>query len=359
MPRATFSPDDLNITLPNTAIDDEAVDRPGGRSLKEIEREKWLLRKLGFSFFIFGCINNVLYVIILSAALDLVPPSTPKGIIAFCNIAPALVAKVAWPYVLKGRIRYARRLIGCCLLSTLGMLVIALFDSLFMRLLGIGLASFSSGLGELSFLQLSTTYAPPSIAGFGVGYFASGTGAAGLVGALLWWELRGLGIRIGVGLSSVMPLLIPITYLYVLPKASAFLFATTPGYEEILSSPMETEALPYTPLATAEDEVGEEEGSQPSGPKYGVALSINDKWRLVKPMLTKYMFPLFCVYLVRISPTLLYPFHLQKGHWLLSKIIHSHITPPPHAGGTIHPYRHHLLRLIYISSIPHLLVSLR
>jgi len=34
-------------------------------------------------------------------------------------------------------------------------------------------------------------------------YFASGTGAAGLVGALLWWEMRGLGVRIGVGISSV------------------------------------------------------------------------------------------------------------------------------------------------------------
>lgn len=65
----------------------------------------------------------VLYVIILSAALDLVPASTPKGIIAFCNIAPSLGAKVAWPYLLKGRIRYAKRLTGCCLLSVLGMLV--------------------------------------------------------------------------------------------------------------------------------------------------------------------------------------------------------------------------------------------
>jgi len=34
-------------------------------------------------------------------------------------------------------------------------------------------------------------------------YFASGTGAAGLVGAFLWWELRGLGVRVGVGLSAV------------------------------------------------------------------------------------------------------------------------------------------------------------
>ncbi|KAG6889395.1 hypothetical protein C0992_005479 [Termitomyces sp. T32_za158] len=134
---------------------------------------------------------------------DLVPPSTPKGIIAFVNIAPALVAKIGWPYLLKGRIRYTKRLIGCCLLSSIGMIVVAAFDSLNMRLLGIGLASFSSGLGELTFLQLSTTYAPPSVAGRSVGYFASGTGAAGLVGAFLWWEVRNLGVRVGVGVSII------------------------------------------------------------------------------------------------------------------------------------------------------------
>lgn len=72
-----------------------------------------------------GCSHKavVLYVIILSAALDLVPPSTPKGIIAFWNIAPSLVAKFSWPYILKGRIRYVRRLVGCCFLSVTGMIV--------------------------------------------------------------------------------------------------------------------------------------------------------------------------------------------------------------------------------------------
>jgi len=34
-------------------------------------------------------------------------------------------------------------------------------------------------------------------------YFASGTGAAGLAGAFLWWELRSFGVPVGVGLSSV------------------------------------------------------------------------------------------------------------------------------------------------------------
>ena len=103
----------------------------------------------------------VLYVIILSAALDLVPPSTPKGIIAFWNIAPSIVAKFSWPYLLKGRIRYVRRLIGCCFLSVIGMIVshrldpsvspsrlpqvVATSEGLSPRLFGIGCASFASG----------------------------------------------------------------------------------------------------------------------------------------------------------------------------------------------------------------------
>ncbi|KAF5313328.1 hypothetical protein D9611_008647 [Ephemerocybe angulata] len=303
------------------------------------DREQKLMTKLGFSFFMFGLINNgefsitfkrVLYVIILSAALDLVPPSTPKGIIAFCNIAPALVAKVAWPYILKGRIRYARRLIGCCTLSFLGMLIIAFFDGLFVRLLGICFASFSSGLGELTFLQLSTTYSPPTVAGHAVGYFASGTGAAGLVGAFLWWEVRGLGVRLGVGMSSVMPFLIPLTFFFLLPHNSAFLFSITPTvYDDQFSPPPALSALPYTPIAEAEDEEGEEEGTFAPGPTKGIHLSVADKIRLVKPLLLKYMLPLFCVYLFEytinqgIGPTLLYAVPSKESSWLLSKIIHS------------------------------------
>ncbi|ESK92301.1 hypothetical protein Moror_4699 [Moniliophthora roreri MCA 2997] len=287
-----------------------------------------LLRRLGFSFFLFGLINNVLYVIILSAALDLVPPSTPKGIIAFCNIAPALVAKVGWPYFLKGRIRYVKRLVGCCALSSIGMLVVAFFDSLFARLFGICLASFSSGLGELTFLQLSTTYAPPSIAGHSIGYFASGTGAAGLVGAFLWWELRGFGVRVGVGLSSVLPLIIPLTYFFLLPSNDSFLYTSIPSLDEEYGISSAAATLPYTPLATNEDELGEE-GRTPLELKRNVALSISDKWHLVKPLLAKYMLPLFCVYLFEytinqgIAPTLLYPVPAADDYPLLSKIIHS------------------------------------
>lgn len=79
--------------------------------------------------------------------------------------------------------------------------------TLLLRLAGISLASFSSGLGEMTYLQLSTVYgsldSPIDLGGVAVGWFASGTGAAGLVGAGLWWVLRGLGVRVGLLICSV------------------------------------------------------------------------------------------------------------------------------------------------------------
>ena len=100
--------------------------------------------------------------------------------------------------------------------------------------------SVLTGLGELTFLQMSTTYAPPSVAGHSLGYvsapthpsegihagqhryFASGTGAAGLVGAFMWWEVRSLGVRTGVGLSSVNIPFHPVKYqIYMSPSMPA------------------------------------------------------------------------------------------------------------------------------------------
>ena len=41
-----------------------------------------------------------------------------------------------------------------------------------------------------------------------------------------------------------------------------------------------------------EEEGEEEEASFPSGPRRGIALTAGDKWRIVKPLLMRYMLPL-------------------------------------------------------------------
>lgn len=65
----------------------------------------------------------VLYVIILSAALDLVSADTPKGVVALFNIFPALITKVVWPLLSNGKIRYTRRVGLCTICSWFGIMV--------------------------------------------------------------------------------------------------------------------------------------------------------------------------------------------------------------------------------------------
>jgi battenin len=122
---------------------------------------------------------------------------------------------VFWPLISNGQIQYRRRVGFCTAISWIGIVVsmehpnstntkiIALSGSVPPRLLGISLASFSSGLGELTFLQLTTTLPTRDSSRTALGAWASGTGAAGIAGAALWWLLRGLGVKGGLGISSV------------------------------------------------------------------------------------------------------------------------------------------------------------
>ena len=91
-----------------------------------------------------------------------------------------------------------------------------------------------------------------------------------------------------------MPFLIPLTYFFLLPHSSAFLFPVTPTvHDDYFTPPPALSALPYTPLGAADDdEEGEEEGTYAPGPTKGVHLTVADKVRLVSPLLLKYMLPL-------------------------------------------------------------------
>ena len=132
-------------------------------------------------------------------------------------------------------------------------------------------------------------------------YFASGTGAAGLVGAFMWWQVRGLGVRLGVGLSSVcaqimpstiskafpqvLPFVTPLTYYFLLPSKDAFFPLGAFEYTGSNRPP----ASEYIPIP-AQEPVAEDEEDLPS--LKGVSLTLADKWHLVQPLLLKYMLPL-------------------------------------------------------------------
>lgn len=258
-----------------------------------------------------------------------------------------------------------RRIYGCSLLSFVGILVspvvyapchtrsqsmqmVAFSASLSIRLVGIAIASFSSGLGEMTYLQLSTVYGRASggrLAGIAVGWFASGTGCAGLAGAGLWWVLRGLGVKEGLLICSVLPLCMALTYAILLPPPAE-----------------STTGASYAPVATSEEDENEVDGEidpfddtriDPSRPELvrslsermqaltqkavadprlasrKVHLTTADKVALARPLFVKYMLPLFFVYLAEytintgVAPTLLYPPPTRAQSLFLSSIIKS------------------------------------
>ena len=75
------------------------------------------------SFFLLGLLNNMMYVVILTAAQELRPSQVPTGLLAFTNITPALIAKAVFPYLMKGEIKYRSRVWTCTFMAFIGMLV--------------------------------------------------------------------------------------------------------------------------------------------------------------------------------------------------------------------------------------------
>lgn len=168
-----------------------------------------------------GLINNVLYVIILSAALDLVGPNVPKAVVLLADVMPSFLLKLCAPYFIHV-VPYSLRVTLFVLTSTGGMLLIALTppytdgNTITTKLAGVVLASLSSGAGELSFLGLTHYYGLSSLAAW-----SSGTGGAGLVGAGAYAVATtsiGLSVKTSLLASAFLPVVMLVSFFVVLPR---------------------------------------------------------------------------------------------------------------------------------------------
>jgi battenin len=160
-------------------------------------------------------------VIILSAALDLVGPTIPKGVVLLADVIPSFVTKLCAPYFIQS-VPYSIRILVFVGLSATGMLLIGLTPAytdggtVSTKMAGVILASLSSGGGELSFLGLVHYYGPFSLAAWG-----SGTGGAGLVGAgayALATTTLGFSVRSTILTSACLPAVMLLSFFVILPR---------------------------------------------------------------------------------------------------------------------------------------------
>jgi battenin len=281
--------------------------------------------------------NNVLYVIILSSALDLVGPSIPKSLVLLFDVLPSLITKLVAPYLLH-LIPYNVRIVVLVVIpSACGMLLIALSpgggsskpgtntSTIAIKMVGVMLASFASGAGELTFLGLTHYYGRWSLAAWG-----SGTGAAGLVGAGAYVAATtwiGLSVRTSLLVFSALPLGLLVCWFGVLPKGP--LLQRSVGEYQAVSAPVEpSEEHSQDQEADDIEEIDNDEASQlmtrsssnliasEAHSVYHLAYehpSFAQNLARVKKLLVPYMAPLFLVYLSEylinqaVSPTLLFP----------------------------------------------------
>lgn len=246
------------------------------------------------SYWFLGLTNNFAYVIMLSAAHDILSEGTngtdvPKqnstnrydcnelstGAILLADILPGIAIKLVAPFFVH-RIKYWKRVVVVIIANSCSFLLVSLTPGNLKPLifLGVMAASFSSSFGEITFLSLSTLYSRSlSITGW-----ASGTGAAGLIGSFGYAALTSLGLSPSV--TILMMLFIPVlmTFSYIaLPSVD---FARSRVYSELHTD-------------------SEEENKDESGVENVSGISnhgtFKEKFKLIPPLL-KFMIPLFLVY---------------------------------------------------------------
>ncbi|KAK4198128.1 batten's disease protein Cln3 [Triangularia verruculosa] len=272
------------------------------------------------AFWLFGLINNILYVLLLTAAQDLVGPSVPKALVLLADVMPSFLTKLVAPYFIH-LVPYSIRILVLVALSSGGMLLVALTpttQSVGVKMVGVMIASLSSGGGELSFLGLTHYYGVNSLAAWG-----SGTGAAGLVGAglyVLMTDWLGMSVRNSLLVSALMPGIMLLSFFVILPRERIKQSNGTSGYEPL-------PGLDRDDSAEGEREIDASAASaallSEPGPSSVTAYHSNSAaakstsfWTNLgraKSLFWPYMLPLLLVYVAEytinqgVAPTLLYP----------------------------------------------------
>lgn len=173
--------------------------------MKRLENlwEKYFSQFVLVAFWLLGLCNNFAYVIMLSAAHDILSTDDDNktnttgnqttgnhtnkfdcndlstGTILLADIVPGICIKLIAPLFVH-RFKYSSRVVIVIIANALSFLLVALPPKELKPVvfLGVMLASFGSSFGEITFLSLSTLYITSlSLTGWG-----SGTGAAGLIG---------------------------------------------------------------------------------------------------------------------------------------------------------------------------------
>ncbi|KAG5683414.1 hypothetical protein PVAND_012697 [Polypedilum vanderplanki] len=156
------------------------------------------------AYWIFGLCNNFGYVVMLTAAKDILQELgsssevhhgssnrpcnlVSTGAVLLADVIPGLCIKFLSPFL---PFWHATRISISCLIAIGGFIVVGFATEQWIALTGVAMTSFASGLGEPTFLAYSAFFNKNVIS-----TWSSGTGGAGIFGALAYSVLREIGLN--------------------------------------------------------------------------------------------------------------------------------------------------------------------
>ncbi|GBL83157.1 Battenin [Araneus ventricosus] len=243
-------------------------------------------------FWLLGLCNNYPYVIMLSAAYDLLYPKTEGGVqlnvtstnVTRCNeistgailladILPSLFIKLVAPFIV---LRTQFRVMIAVVLCAASFIITSFSTSHWVTFLGVICAALSSGLGEVTYLSYSSFFDKDVVS-----TWSSGTGGAGVIGALSYASLKEFfDLRTTLRIMLITPVLTAVTFWILIVHPTSL----KDGCQSCLCSSERKPILAGDIDVSSKDYVSKSK-----------SYTFAKKLSLVKPLL-KYMIPLGLVY---------------------------------------------------------------
>ena len=145
---------------------------------KRNERERF---RTVLAFFIFGTLTYATYSLIIAGTQDILAGTyIQTSLVLVANIGPYFLVTLVAPSFMQ-RIAYFPRISTVFICGITGFITVVFAKKVFWKLIGVGVASIGYGVGEVTFLALSSFYHEIAL-----NAYSSGTGA-GFVLAPLYY----------------------------------------------------------------------------------------------------------------------------------------------------------------------------
>ncbi|XP_072273373.1 battenin [Pyxicephalus adspersus] len=224
--------------------------------------------------------------------------------VLLADILPTLIIKFTAPFYLEN-IPYNYRVCVCIITAASSFLIVSFSTNIAVSLLGVVFASVSSGLGEITFLSLTAFFYSDVVS-----YWSSGTGGAGILGALSYLGLTAAGLspRNSLLVMLLIPTLLLVSYFIILLPPSSLprwrFCERSRSFPPADQRPLLNGSSPYQ--------------RGPHLTQSAPHLTLSQKWQIVKSLL-KYMLPLSLVYFAEYFINqglyeLIYFPHIKMGH---------------------------------------------